>query len=295
LFQIINYRYINKLPTVVTTNLILDEIESRIRSRLQDADFVTHLRILAPDFRRPQDVSNPGISMLSWPEIKKMTFGNFETRDEEAGQEISTVTTKERQDKYGRTYTDKEITRELVTPQHIKRLHDAFNAAIQFAEKPEGWLVFLGPSYSGKTHLAAAIGNYRLLSGGQVILVEVSNLLDYLKSTFRPTSEVTFDRRLYEVQTTPLLILDNLRESGTSSPWAENKLYQILDYRRYAGLPTVITSPLDPDQFAISYPRLSNMLFNNKTNYQTFVIDMPPYGRAKKGGKSAAGKKSLRK
>ena len=43
LFQIINYRYINKLPTVITTNLMLDEIEGRIRSRLQDDEFVNHM------------------------------------------------------------------------------------------------------------------------------------------------------------------------------------------------------------------------------------------------------------
>jgi DNA replication protein DnaC len=294
LFQIINYRYINKLPTVITTNLILDEIESRIRSRLQDADFVKYIRITAPDYRRPKETSNPGISILSLPHIREMTFGNFETRDDEIGQEISTVTIKERQDRYGRTYTDKEISRELVTPQHIKRLHDAFKEAIKFAEKPEGWLVFLGPSYSGKTHLAAAIGNYRLSSEGQVILVEVSNLLDYLKATFRPTSEVSFDRRLYEIQTTPLLILDNLQESGSSSAWAESKLYQILNHRYYADLPTVITSPLDPDKFAINYPRLSNTIFNNRTNCQTFIIDMPPYGRATKTKKPVSPKKSTR-
>ena len=33
LFQILNYRYINKLPLVVTTNLLLDEIEACIRLR----------------------------------------------------------------------------------------------------------------------------------------------------------------------------------------------------------------------------------------------------------------------
>ena len=38
LFQIVNYRYINKLSTVVTTNLALDEIEARIRSRLADPE-----------------------------------------------------------------------------------------------------------------------------------------------------------------------------------------------------------------------------------------------------------------
>jgi DNA replication protein DnaC len=55
LFQIINYRYINKLPLVVTTNLALDEIEARIRSRLADPELVTACRINAPDYRRPMD------------------------------------------------------------------------------------------------------------------------------------------------------------------------------------------------------------------------------------------------
>ena len=49
LFQILNYRYINKLPLVVTTNLPLGQIEERIRSRLEDPDLVTQARILAAD------------------------------------------------------------------------------------------------------------------------------------------------------------------------------------------------------------------------------------------------------
>lgn len=295
LFQILNYRYINKLPTILTTNLILDEIESRIRSRLQDAAFVRHVRISAPDYRRPQDVANPGISMLSLPEIRKMTFGNFDTRDDEVGQEISTVTTRERQDRYGRTYTDKEITRETVTAEHVRRIHEAFNASLAFAEKPEGWLVLLGPSYSGKTHLAAAIGNYRLLSGGQVIMVDVPGLPDYLRAPFKSGSEVTFDRRLYEVQTAPVLILDNLQAGAINTPWAETKLNQVLNYRYYADLPTVVTSPLDPNEFSTSYPRLANMLFNNRSGSRTFIMDMPPYGRAKKGRKPASPDRKPRK
>jgi DNA replication protein DnaC len=220
LFQIINYRYINKLPTVITTNLILDEIESRIRSRLQDADFVQHIRISAPDYRRPKETSNPGISMLSMPDIQNMTFGNFETREDEVGKEIITTNTQEKEDRYGRLYKHKEIVHEKVTEDHVKRLHKALNAAVQFAENPKNWLVILGGSFSGKTHLAAAIGNYRLLLGGQVILAQVSSLLDYLKATFSPKSDVSFDRRLYEIRTTPLLILDDMQEGGTSSVWA---------------------------------------------------------------------------
>jgi len=291
LFQIINYRYINKLPTVITTNLILDEIESRIRSRLQDSDFVQHIRIIAPDYRRPKETSNPGISMLSMPDIQKMTFGNFETRDDEIGQEIVTTVIREKQDKYGRLYKDKEIIREKVTAEHVKRLHNALNASVQFAEKPRGWLVILGQSFSGKTHLAAAIGNYRLLSGGQVILTQVSSLLDYLKATFSPSSDVSFDRRSYEIRTTPLLIVDDLKESGTSSVWAEDKLYQILNFRYYNDLPTVITSTMDPDSFAKSYPSLWNRILDTSKS-EVCVIDMPPYRRMKKSSHS---KRSSRK
>jgi DNA replication protein DnaC len=289
LFQIINYRYINKLPTVITTNLILDEIESRIRSRLQDSDFVKYVRITAPDYRRPKETSNPGISMLSFSHIKEMSFGNFETRDDEVGKEIVTTTVKERQDRYGRPVKDKEIVREKVTPGHIKRLHEALDAAVKFAENPNGWLVFLGQSHCGKTHLAAAIGNYRLLLGGQAILTEVSTLLDYLKATFRPSSDVTFDRRSYEIRTTPLLMLDDLKESGISSVWAEDKLHQILNHRYYANLPTVITSTLDPDSFSKSYPSLWNKILDT-SKCQVCVIDMPPYRRTAKAKKAAAKK-----
>jgi len=289
LFQIVNYRYINKLPTVITTNLILDEIESRIRSRLQDADFVKYIRITAPDYRRPTETSNPSVSILSLPHIKEMSFGNFETRDDEVGKEIVTTITKEKQNGYGRTVKDKEIIREKVTPQHIKRLHEALDSSVHFAESPNGWLVLLGQSFSGKTHLAAAIGNYRILLGGQVILTEVSTLLDYLKATFRPNSDVTFDRRAYEIRTTPLLMLDDLKESGISSVWAEDKLHQLLNHRYYANLPTVITSTLDPESFAKSYPSLWNKLLDG-SKCQICVIDMPPYRRMAKAKKSAVKK-----
>jgi DNA replication protein DnaC len=291
LFQIINYRYINKLPTVITTNLILDEIESRIRSRLQDSDFVRHIHIIAPDYRRPKETSNPGISMLSMPDLQKMTFGNFETRDDEIGKEIVTTVIREKQDKYGKLYKDKEIIREKVTAEHVKRLHDALDAAVHFAENPKDWLVILGGSFSGKTHLAAAIGNYRLLSGGQVILTQVSSLLDYMKATFSPNSDVSFDRRSYEIRTTPLLVLDDLKESGASSVWAEDKLHQILNYRYYNDLPTVITSTMDPDSFAKSYPSLWNRILDASKS-EVWVIDMPPYRRMKK---ASHGRRSSRK
>lgn len=275
LFQIINYRYINKLPTVITTNLMLDEIEGRIRSRLQDEAFVKHIHITAPDYRRPNETSNPGISMLSSARIKEMTFGNFEFREDEIGKEIVTTVIKEKKYAAGR-HKESEIIRDQVTAKHIESLRRAFHAAMQFAEKPEGWLVLLGPSYCGKTHLAAAIGNFHLASGGRAIMVDVSSLLDYLKTTFKPNSDVSFDRRFYEISTTPLLILDDIKESGTHSAWAEDKLYQLLNQRFNNLLPTVLTSTLPPDDFSLNYPSLWNRILDTTTS-NVCVIDVPPY------------------
>lgn len=282
LFQIMNYRYINKLPTVITTNLMLDEIESRIRSRLQDEEFVKHIRITAPDFRRPTETSNPGISMLSLPEMKAMTFKSVETREDELGKENVTTVVAEKQDKFGNKYKEKEIQRVKVTQEDLKTLRKAVHAAVAFAEEPEGWMVLLGGSFCGKTHLAAAIGNYRIDLGGQAILVEVGDLLDYLRQTFSPKSDVSFDRRFHEIKATPLLILDDLKESGASSVWAEDKLYQVLNHRYYAHLPTVITSTLKPDAFAVNYPGLWNKILDAAKS-QVHVIDMPPYRRMTKG------------
>jgi DNA replication protein DnaC len=228
--------------------------------------------------------------MLSLPEMKAMTFEKFQMRQDEIGKEAVTTVITEKQDKFGNKYKDKEIIRIKVTKEDVKTLDDAHSAAARFSEEPHGWLVFLGQSFCGKTHLAAAIGNYRIGLGGQALLVEVSSLLDYMRQTFRPSSEVSFDRRFHEIRTTPLLILDDLKDSGASSVWAEDKLYSVLNYRYNAHLPTVITSTMRAESFALSYPNLWNKLLDPSMS-QILVIDMPPYRRVTKGSRTSPHKK----
>jgi DNA replication protein DnaC len=85
-------------------------------------------------------------------------------------------------------------------------------------------------------------------------------------------------------------MLDDLKESGISSVWAEDKLHQILNHRYYSDLPTVITSTLDPDSFSKSYPSLWNKILDT-SKCQVCVIDMPPYRRVART-KKAPTKKS---
>jgi DNA replication protein DnaC len=214
LFQILNYRYINKLPLVVTTNLALDEIEARIRSRLQDPELVTTVRISSPDYRRPTD--DMGHSELSSLDLlSNRTFVNFLDRHDEG-----------------------------LKTDEIKSLEKALKEAQSFAKKPRGWLVFTGPYGCGKTHLAAAIANYRAGLGDPPLFVMVPDLLDYLRAAFSPNSGTSYDRRFDEVRTAPLLVLDDMG-SQSATPWAREKLYQLLNYRYNAELPTIITVAVD--------------------------------------------------
>ncbi len=51
LYQIFNHRYNNRLPTVVTSNSDLDNLDPRIRSRLCDPDLCRHVFMTCGDYR----------------------------------------------------------------------------------------------------------------------------------------------------------------------------------------------------------------------------------------------------
>jgi len=242
IFQIMNHRYINKLPTVVTSNMLVNDFEGRVRSRLQDPNLVTVVNIQAPDYRNPtDDTGHPELSTLGLH--SRQTFGNFSLRQNER-----------------------------IPKQDLQDLKSAFDTARDFAEHPKGWLLFTGPYGSGKTHLAAAIGNYQAGMGFPPLMVSVPDLLDHLRATFSPNSSVSLDRRFEEIRTTRMLILDDL---GTQSatPWAREKLYQLFNYRYNAELPTVITTSSKTEELD---PRLYSRMQDRRI-CTVVLIPVPAY------------------
>jgi DNA replication protein DnaC len=133
---------------------------------------------------------------------------------------------------------DKTLATFRPQEEHQQR---ALDRAREFAERPEGWLVLLGSFGTGKTHLAAAIGNRCLELGYPAIFIVVPDLLDHLRSTFSPTTETTFDDLFESVRGAPVLLLDDLG-TQTTTQWATEKLFQILNHRYMMKLPTVITT-----------------------------------------------------
>jgi DNA replication protein DnaC len=132
----------------------------------------------------------------------------------------------------------------------------ALRAARSFVAELQGWLVLVGDFGCGKTHLAVAIANERIAHGEPALFQVVPDLLDHLRATFAPSSSVTYDDLFEEVRTAPLLILDDLG-AQSNSPWAEEKLFQIINYRYNYRLPTVITTNVELDRH---HPRLASRM-----------------------------------
>ncbi len=242
LYQIFNYRYNARLPTIVTTNEELEAIDIRVRSRMVDPGLTQIIHIAAPDFRLAGvDQEQSDLSSLNLHLDK--TFENFDLRERELPRADS------------------------------DNLRRAYEAAVEFAQNPSDWLVFNSVAYgNGKTHLAAAIANYVTNEGEPVLFIVVPDLLDHLRATFNPASGMRLDKRFNEVKTASLLILDDLgTESATA--WAREKLYQLFNHRYNARLPTIITTAKPIDDLD---PRLATrMLDGSRCTF--FVLQVPSY------------------
>ena len=125
---------------------------------------------------------------------------------------------------------------------------DAVAAARDYAAEPAGWLVFTGPSGSGKTHLAAAIANARIDMGAPALFMVVPDLLDHLRASYDATDDdLGYDELFDQVRNAPLLLLDDI-DAVAGTAWAKEKLFQVVNHRFNAGLPTVFTTTTPPER-----------------------------------------------
>jgi DNA replication protein DnaC len=235
--QLFNYRFSHELPTVITTSTPIDELDERIRTRL----------------------SNPRLSRCYVIEQKASALREYSWGK---GFELQ-------KDMTFKTFDSKRLNLPLAQRQNLV---SAYQVALQFAESPEGWLVFQGVNGCGKTHLASAIVNYRYEARKQAIFVVVTEFLDHLRKTFNPESKVSYDQLFEAVKTAPLLVLDDFGEQSTT-PWAQEKLYQVINYRYNARLATVITTCNSLDEIE---PRISSRLVDPRIS-MVINITAPDY------------------
>ncbi len=234
--QLLNHRFSSELPTVIVTITPIDQLEERMRTRLTDPRLC---RVFVVEEKAPVLDYTGGLELEL---LRTMTFDNFDWK------------------------------RVNLLPEQRENLEEVFRTALNFAKSPDGWLVLQGVTGCGKTHLAAAIANYRLQAGQPALFIVVPDFLDHLRSTFSPESKISYDQLFESVKNTPLLILDDFGEQSTT-PWAQEKLFQIINYRYSACLPTVVTTRLSTDE--MDSP-IASRFINSKVS-MIFTIIAPHY------------------
>ena len=233
--QLITYRFNHEMPTVLVTALPLEALDDRIKNRLSD-----------PWQAKVLKLAGSTAADTDWPEGLALQLGmNFLSFDRE---------------------------RLNLPPEDRDNLSRAFQVASDFARAPEGWLILQGVTGCGKTHLASAIINYRYQAGQPALFVVVPEFLDHLRSAFSPDAKVSYDELFDRVKTVSFLVLDDFGEQATT-PWAQEKLYQVISYRYNARLPTVVTTRAALDEIE---PAISSRFIDHQFS-MVFNITAPDY------------------
>lgn len=133
-------------------------------------------------------------------------------------------------------------------------------AVLDWAEEPGGWLTLIGGTGVGKTHLAAAAANVRLVAGDSVCFAVVPELLDALRASFREDGDASFEALFARLKDVDVLILDDLG-AHQATEWASEKLYQLCASRYLRRAPTLITTNVPPESLD---PRLASRLLDSQ-------------------------------
>ena len=249
LYQIINYRFNAQMPMIVTTNVPVDELDERLRTRFTETE-LSHQYLLEDN----TTTINSGYNILDQQLLRQMTLDKFDS------------------------------DRLEIPPEQRLNLKRAYDLACNFAKSPKGWLIFLGANGCGKTHLAAAIANYRRQKGETVTFIFIPDFLDDIRAAFSSDDRSRYEELFSKVKKAPLLIMDDFGEESATS-WAREKLYQIINYRYNDRLPTVVTTSMTLDSIdtrissRMADPRISTALAITAPDYRADHVEEAPQER----------------
>lgn len=226
LFQLLARRHSERMPTVVTLRGEPDRLDEFLRTRLESPDGLGRMYRLG----RTGSVAGRVIGAIPSGMRQRMTFDAFHTDG-----------------------------RDGLSDGQRRTLQGAKSYVQRWADNPDGWLSLCGSYGVGKTHLAVAAAAARENRGDDVFFATTADLLDYLRAAFAPDSGIAHDDLLDRIKNADVLVLDDMG-AERSTPFAEDKLFQIINYRYEERLPTIITTSHLIEEIAAARPRIASRL-----------------------------------
>ena len=242
LLQLLSRRHQEQLPTVVTLRGEPSHLIAFLRTRLQSSDGIGTLYSLGRNLVPARmDLGTIPSSMR-----QRMTFATF--------------------DPHGNTRLTEHQQRNLATAKAYVQL---------WAQNPSGWLGLYGTYGVGKTHLAVAAGIERENLGDEVFFCTIPDLLDQLRASSDRDNWVRQFDLLERLKAVDMMILDEMKHRS-GGPSADEKLFQIINYRYEERLPTIITSAFMVEEIAETRPEIASRL-QDRLVVSELLIDAPDY------------------
>jgi DNA replication protein DnaC len=148
---------------------------------------------------------------------------------------------------------------EVLLDKTLDRFDFAYNPLVdhgQIADLATGRFIaekapvlIVGPTGTGKSHLAQALGHCALRQGHEILFTTQTKLLASLHAA-RATD--AFDKKLHQLAKIPLLLIDEFGLRPMRSPQDED--FHELIAERYERAATLITSNLHFDEWGAAFP-----------------------------------------
>ena len=128
-----------------------------------------------------------------------------------------------------------------IAPEDAQALSGCAEACA-FADelRAEHWMVLTGTSDEARVRLLAEMANRRLDAGRDALYFVAPDLLDRLRGAYSQDDGVAYTALFEHLREAPFLIVDDLDRTNPT-PWAREKIWQLLSDRRQRGARTVLS------------------------------------------------------